>query len=231
MLPSKLQSSRSVSETDLGPSDQKRLTSADRDKPDLEKEFILRLPFEILAHIVNIVSSDPDCSRHSYSTWKTLSVVCRRFAFIVLPVLYRHIEIQIPLLNPPLRRLHLTSQRVSALRDHCKELHIRINATTPPTNEDLFLVQDLISYLSNVQVLSIQGGYDKSFLQCASQYMRRVHSLDLRRKMGGFFLRDIVEQIDIPSLQNLTLCGVYRQSTSTEASVLLEPKVSQITAL
>ncbi|KAE8138640.1 hypothetical protein BDV38DRAFT_281941 [Aspergillus pseudotamarii] len=40
----------------------------------------------------------------------------------------------------------------------------------------------------------------------------------------GFFLRDIVEQIDMLSLQSLTLCGVYRQSTSTEASVLLEPK-------
>ncbi|KAE8422374.1 hypothetical protein BDV36DRAFT_291546 [Aspergillus pseudocaelatus] len=42
--------------------------------------------------------------------------------------------------------------------------------------------------------------------------------------MGGFFLRDTVEQIDIPSLQNLTLCGVYRQSTSTAVSILLEPK-------
>ncbi|KAE8370615.1 hypothetical protein BDV27DRAFT_151873 [Aspergillus caelatus] len=105
-----------------------------------------------------------------------------------------------------------------------KAFILRLNPTSPLTNEDFLLKQDLISYLSKVQDLSIRGGYDKSFLQRVSQHMHEVHSLNLRRKMGGFFLRDIVEQIDIPSLQNLTLCGVYRQSTSTAVSILLEPK-------
>lgn len=61
--------------------------------------------------------------------------------------------------------------------------------------------------------------------------MHAIHSLDLCREMGGLFLRDVVKQIDIPSLQNLCLSGVYPESTSMETSVLLEPKVSQIAPL
>ncbi|GMF71926.1 unnamed protein product [Aspergillus oryzae] len=68
------QKARSVRQTYLGPSGQKRLSIVDRDKPDPEKAFIWRLPHEILAHIINIIASDPNHSPDNHGTWRQLSV-------------------------------------------------------------------------------------------------------------------------------------------------------------
>ncbi|KAE8326020.1 hypothetical protein BDV39DRAFT_206406 [Aspergillus sergii] len=230
MFRTELQKAKPVRQTYLASSGRKCLTIFDRDKPDPQKAFILRLPLEILAHIINLIASDANHSPDNHRTWKQLSVVCRRLTPIVLPLLYRHLKIETGPPNRSLRQLHRTLQSNPALGDHCRKLRIHISYFKPAADSDFFVVKDLIPCLTKVQILTIPGGFDSShksawsLLQYAFQHIHAVRSLNIHREMGGRFLRDFIEHMDIPSLEKLSLSGVYRQTTSTEAYALLQPK-------
>ncbi|KAH8703460.1 hypothetical protein BGW36DRAFT_369380 [Talaromyces proteolyticus] len=217
---------RSVRQTYLGSSQDEELILVDPDKPVPEKGYILQLPYEILEHILNFaVQQDVD-------TLKKLVMVCHRFSWFALPLIYRTITIQLDPGTKSLRRLHAALQRNTCthvfFRDHCQKLNIRIADIWPLPSGHFSILEDIISQLPKLQSLAFSGGFDRNpqetwaMIRLAFQNIPNVRSLALSRLRGGLYLPDIWDHVDFASLESLHLSGVYQPIYGREC--VLDPK-------
>lgn len=199
------------------------------------KEFILRLPEEILQQIIEYAApiegaryvykrSQYDCD---LSALRKLARTCRRLRRNVLPLMYRKLSIGRDSHNRQLLRLPVEEPTMSLFQLHCRELRVAIHDSNPLANAPFPLLRELVCHLPKVHNMTVDGGYDRhpqeawALIRLALQNMPHARSLKLSRKGWGLYLRDAFRHIESSSLQILEMHGVSRPKDAREDDYIL----------
>lgn len=221
--------------------DDGKLTIVDADKPSPEKEFILRLPEEILLQIIKSAALERTWfgrSDYNYDLnfLSKLARTCRRLRASVLPLMYRELSIDTQPVTSYRRqqlRLPLEEPKVLLFQAHCQELHVHITDLHPALNAPFPLLRDLVCHLPKVRKMTVHGGYQGhpqeawALIRLALQNLPHVRSLELDRESWGLYLRDAFRHIESSSLQSLNLHGISRPKDAREEDYRLAEVQSQ----
>lgn len=238
MSPSNAQKSRSARQTYIG----RDGGIVDADKPSPEKQFILRLPEEILHQIIRYAAAVEGIrqkrSGYNYDLdfLGKLVITCRRLRRHTIPLMHRTLSLNGQATSrhgsKPLR-LPLEEPTMSLFQVHCRELRVQIHDESLPANAPFPLLRDLVCHLPNVRKLTVHGGYEGhpkevwAFIQLALQNMPHVKSLELDREYWGLYLHDFFRHIESSSLQSLHLHGVSRPNGTRKRDCILAEVRSQ----
>ena len=235
---------RRYRQTYLGPSTENTLSlrCCRRSSPKGGEAFIFRLPDENLTQIFHHTSSTSrgfawtklcsDCEwTRNHADIKVLLYVCRRFQRIAVPLLYHTIRFEYPhrVVSPSrsVERLHSKLRINPSLRQNCRALEITIDDTRSEVQaEDCATANDLVSWLTGVRCLRIEGGFNEawarptwSLIRSMVENMHVFEHLSLSRHGWGPYLGPIVENITFTSLKKLEVRGLsHRPSTLPKVS-------------
>jgi hypothetical protein len=220
------------------------------------KGFLAVLPDELLHKIIKLATSSPSaapfisnsplgnkCPCREMETpngmKQSLALVCQRFNRIVTPFLYEdpfgtEWPHRSPELVPPaikVMRLHRTLQCNLTLRQHCRILRLDfsdMSVDPNPSADNFIIVNDIVSWLSEVRCITIHGGfkaYNKeiwSLITNISSSMGSIKHISLSRSACSLLLPDVARNVDMPSLESLLLWGL---SASGRGGSIMHPDV------
>lgn len=214
--------------------------------PNRRKQLILTLPDELLCMIVALATSKevPKICRKTYcepehdrETVKALSLTCRQFSRIVLPLLYRSIRFEFPPSTKSVKSLrHAVSKRPSLLHS-CRTLSIHIIGSVfeerGVSAKDYSVVNKLVSSVRNVRCLELRGiFYLKSkviwgFIRNLAQNMHEVEHLVIHRAVWDQPLKRIIDILDLPQLRCLDFYSISPayDDNGYHRDTVLDPKV------
>ncbi|OJJ99132.1 hypothetical protein ASPACDRAFT_43793 [Aspergillus aculeatus ATCC 16872] len=181
---------------------------------------ILRLPTEILTCIFENVASS------YYETCRVLrkfTLVCRRLAQIVLPLLYRDVLVRVAA-GRALETLFAVLQKRPLYRENVRELVIQMDDYIDIHRRNFYITCDIITCVTNVRALTFCGGWERypdqtwGLVHRASRSMPALESLSLSRMGTGLTVRDILDTLQMPSLRQLKLDGIAFQTGGRTAS-------------
>ncbi|KAL4793165.1 hypothetical protein BDV19DRAFT_391389 [Aspergillus venezuelensis] len=142
----------------------------------------------------------------------SLALVCRRFAAIVQPQIYRAVRFNMFSTTPKhLQSLEFTLYSRPSLFTYCRELSVIFDnsdtymdasesdssVSSKPSLDHCMLLRNLIRVLPNVQSLTLRGSYDEhsplvwGLTRYAVQHMHRLKDLELNAELGWFYLQDL----------------------------------------
>ncbi|PYI24165.1 hypothetical protein BO99DRAFT_375036 [Aspergillus violaceofuscus CBS 115571] len=172
---------------------------------------LLRLPAEILTYIFE------DVVASCYGAHKELRkyvLVCHRLTQVVLPLLYCDVLAGVAS-RTALESLFAALQRRPGCRESVKRLEVQIPDFDLIHRRNFYIVCDIITCITNVKALTFCGGWERypdqtwGLVHRASQSMPTLESLTLSCVIReGLTVRDILENVQMPSLRQLELDGV-----------------------
>ncbi|PYI34517.1 hypothetical protein BP00DRAFT_313804, partial [Aspergillus indologenus CBS 114.80] len=142
------------------------------------------------------------------------ALVCHRLTQIVLPLLYCDVLVRVAS-RTALESLFAALQRRPVCRESVKRLEVQIPDFDLIHRRNFYIVCDIITCITNVKALTFCGGWERypdqtwGLVHRASRSMPALESLTLRRVyLEGLTVRDILENVQMPSLRQLGLDGV-----------------------
>lgn len=184
---------------------------------------IFKLPDELLASILkyagyNIYGDLRLGSPYVYT--KPLTLVCRRFQRIVLPMLWEELLFRNTAVppTPRVKHLHYILQKNPALRPFCRSLTMDIDDSHFATVEDFAIVNDLVSWLTRLRKLEIFGGFEPGYrgrarlntlalLRRVGENLKELEHLKIAFPTGILFLREVMASVNSSSLKRLEIYG------------------------
>ncbi|KAJ5116179.1 hypothetical protein N7456_000527 [Penicillium angulare] len=199
---------------------------------------MLMLPEEILACILNSTMSYTTFCGHnvsfSESTIWALARTCHHLYRIAIPLIYRNLRLRFSqrILRPACSSGNLlrTLNADPSLATFCYDLGLVVFDACPARCEaDFKKFEYFLPWFKNVKVLHLEANFDRNsrgaswrFIQRCAQRMPRLESLFLKgRNWAAPSIPDVLQQIQIPTLRELTVDG-----KSTSDLTLEMPKVS-----
>jgi hypothetical protein len=156
-----------------------------------------------------------------YGQALALTRVCKRFNRIAQSLLYRSLLVEnaCGLVPPCVRaeRLYRTMKADPSLGRFCKQLKVYISdVSDDQSTSDYAIANQLFCWLPNVTSFDLQGGFNRgngsalwALIQRAAKHMPFIKQVRLcREDIAGLLLLPIIENLNLPRLENLELHGI-----------------------
>ncbi|KAJ5549043.1 hypothetical protein N7513_006277 [Penicillium frequentans] len=213
--------------------------------------FILQLPDEVLRLILEFAITGTD-SWHKESPYNKASIpalayTCHRFSRIIISFNYHTLHMAFPrrMIYPvcKTRKLIKTLEANPSLGRFCQSLSLHISDVCPTrVKTDSECLDEIIPELKNVKYLTVHGGFEPGskshtwdIIQRCSKHMPRLEQVLLAREaFTGPGFTDILQNLQIPMLQELYIHGSSESNTDASSStveVAKPVKASDVTKL
>lgn len=205
--------------------------------------FILQLPDEVLRLILEFAILETD-SWHKESPYNkafipSLAYTCHRFSRIIISFNYHTLHMAFPrrMIYPVCRtrKLVKTLEANPSLGRFCQSLSLYISDVCPRrVKTDSECLDAIIPELKNVKYLTVHGGFEPGskshtwdIIQRCSKHMPRLEQVLLAREaFTGPGFADILQNLQIPMLQELYIHGSSESNTDTSSGAVEVAKVS-----
>jgi hypothetical protein len=236
MIQLKLQFSKTGNLTLVRPTGTVLESVNDGPEPPAEP-YILGLPDELLNNIFSLAMGR--CGGYGsiyYSCGASIASTCKQFQGMAQRLLYRSILFQnccglVPACRPA-RRFHATLKSNPLLGTFCRTLDIYVStsewmSSTGKVREtvadDYNLANELLSWLPNVRHFTIHGGFNRGnsnltweMLRIAFEHMPFIKDITiLTQGLHGLLVDDIVNNVNLPHLETLSIHGASEFSVSS----------------
>ncbi|KAJ5215030.1 F-box domain protein [Penicillium chermesinum] len=215
----------------------------------------MNIPDEILVAILDFATLNknrpcPDAchQKRDYESARTLTLVSKRFRRIATPLMFEEIRFEshrpsMRFMVPPSRavqKLHQLLQANPSLRPLCHTLRAEIDDTAHVVEEDFQIINDFISWFSNLRDLTLVGGFYSSTsdvvrdnalaLVGRTRELTKVKNLHVEGSMwyyetGGITLAEAANHINVSSLKGLEITAAGLSDPSTISDMLTPDKI------
>ncbi|KAJ5639484.1 uncharacterized protein N7484_007346 [Penicillium longicatenatum] len=211
--------------------------------------YILQLPDEVLSLILEFAITETD-SWHKESPYNkalipALAYTCHRFSRIIISFNYHTLHMAFPrrMIYPvcKTRKLVKTLEANLSLGRFCQSLSLYMSDVCPTrVKTDSECLDLIIPELKNVKYLTVHGGFEPGsknhtwdIIQRCSKHMPRLEQVLLAREaFTGPGFADILQNLQIPMLQELYIHGSSEPNTDVSGAEVAKPvQASDLTKL